>query len=219
MKKQVFLQLLIAVAACFLAVFVFMYVDAVQSGTTVDKIFATWCTLFAPKGLVDVRALLLALTSMEDWLLLIVAFLFLFGIPAFFTRKKDELQMLSFTWLVGILAIFAGNFYTRSMSCGYLLFMFVLLLLGTGIQAMFSKSVINKEEVIKEIIKEVNKDIKREERKPMVESEIKKDIKFIENPLPLPKKHIKKKMDYKKEVTSDQMCYDIEVPETDDFDL
>ncbi|TCL59902.1 hypothetical protein EDD76_10391 [Kineothrix alysoides] len=49
--------------------------------------------------------------------------------------------------------------------------------------------------------------------------EIKKEIKFIENPLPLPKKHVKKDMDYAIEVLSEQMDYDISPKENDDFDI
>ncbi len=252
---QVFLQLLLAVAGCFLTVFVFMYVDAKLCGSTVDKIFLTYCTLFAPKGQVDVLELFLALTSIEKYLLLLIVFMFLFGIPAFFTKKKEEIQMLSFLWMLGISVIYAGNFNARGMNSEYLLFMSVLLLLGTGIQAMFlgdgikqektemslvntemmkeaeinkaaiseavvSKAVVSKAVVSNSVINkaEINKKIK-EEREPKVETEIKQTIKYIENPLPLPKKHVKKKMDYHREVTSDQMHYDIEVSEADDYDL
>lgn len=49
--------------------------------------------------------------------------------------------------------------------------------------------------------------------------ETKKEIKLIENPLPLPKKHVKKTMDYRFEPEPEFMKYDIEVKENDDFDL
>lgn len=42
---------------------------------------------------------------------------------------------------------------------------------------------------------------------------------FIENPLPLPKKHVKKEMDYQYPVEDKDMKYDVEVDETDDFDI
>lgn len=42
---------------------------------------------------------------------------------------------------------------------------------------------------------------------------------FIENPLPLPKKHVKKEMDYQYPVAEKDMKYDVEVPEQDDFDI
>lgn len=42
---------------------------------------------------------------------------------------------------------------------------------------------------------------------------------FLENPLPLPKKHEKRTMDYQYEVTEEQMKFDLEVNENDDFDI
>lgn len=44
-------------------------------------------------------------------------------------------------------------------------------------------------------------------------------VQFIENPLPLPKKHVKKSMDYSFVPDKDQMHYDLEVDENDDFDI
>lgn len=46
-----------------------------------------------------------------------------------------------------------------------------------------------------------------------------REIKYIENPLPLPKKHVKKKMGYALEINDDQMDFDIEISDDDDFDL
>lgn len=47
-----------------------------------------------------------------------------------------------------------------------------------------------------------------------------KPIKFIENPLPLPKKHVKKEMNYAFEPTPDQMHYDLNNYQIDDdYDL
>ena len=42
---------------------------------------------------------------------------------------------------------------------------------------------------------------------------------FIENPLPLPKKHVKREMDYAYPVAEEDMKFDIEVDEEDDFDI
>lgn len=42
---------------------------------------------------------------------------------------------------------------------------------------------------------------------------------FIENPLPLPKKHEKKELDYQYYVPEHKMKYDIEVAENDDFEI
>lgn len=42
---------------------------------------------------------------------------------------------------------------------------------------------------------------------------------FIENPLPLPKKHVRREMDYEYPVAQEDMKFDIEVDEADDFDI
>lgn len=42
---------------------------------------------------------------------------------------------------------------------------------------------------------------------------------FIENPLPLPKKHVRKELDFQYEVPEDKMKFDIDIKEGDDFDI
>ncbi len=44
-------------------------------------------------------------------------------------------------------------------------------------------------------------------------------VQLIDNPLPLPKKHVKKELNYKVQPQDEMMCFDIEVSENDDFDL
>jgi hypothetical protein len=44
-------------------------------------------------------------------------------------------------------------------------------------------------------------------------------IRYIENPLPLPKKHVKKEMDYQYPVEDKDMKYDVEVDDGDDYDI
>jgi hypothetical protein len=44
-------------------------------------------------------------------------------------------------------------------------------------------------------------------------------IHYIENPLPLPKKHVKKEMDYQYPVAEADMKYDVEVDDADDYDI
>lgn len=50
-------------------------------------------------------------------------------------------------------------------------------------------------------------------------AEDKPKVKLIENPLPLPKKHVKREMTYAKEVEGAEMEFDISVAEDDDFDI
>ncbi len=50
-------------------------------------------------------------------------------------------------------------------------------------------------------------------------SEEPKKPRYFENPLPLPKKHVKREMDYQYPVEEKDMKYDVEVSEDDDFDI
>ncbi len=60
----------------------------------------------------------------------------------------------------------------------------------------------------------------KNENEHIPEREVPKPIKFIENPLPLPKKHVKKEMNYAFEPSSDQMHYDLNNYRfDDDYDL
>ena len=49
--------------------------------------------------------------------------------------------------------------------------------------------------------------------------EVPKQVKFIDNPMPLPKKHVKKAIEYSVEPPEELMDFDIEISEEDDFDL
>lgn len=51
------------------------------------------------------------------------------------------------------------------------------------------------------------------------EEEKEKPIQFIPNPLPVPKKHVHKELDYAKEVDADDLKFDVEIDDTDDFDI
>lgn len=66
--------------------------------------------------------------------------------------------------------------------------------------------------IMQEMIEEINQTVektKEAEEKP----------RFIENPLPLPKKHVKREMDYQYPVEEKDLNYDVEVSENDDYDL
>ncbi len=46
-----------------------------------------------------------------------------------------------------------------------------------------------------------------------------KKVNFIPNPLPVPKRHVRRELDFGKEVADEDMKYDIEVSADDDFDI
>lgn len=54
---------------------------------------------------------------------------------------------------------------------------------------------------------------------PINSNEPVKKVEFIENVLPIPKKHVKKSFDYKFETSEDMLKYDIDISDDDDFDI
>ena len=80
------------------------------------------------------------------------------------------------------------------------------------------------EELSEKVKEHITEEIKLEIKEPISEdvkdAVVTKPIKFIENPLPLPKKHVKKEMNYAFEPTPDQMHYDLNNYRfDDDYDL
>lgn len=73
-----------------------------------------------------------------------------------------------------------------------------------------------KAKVMQAVIEQINAEADLEEPEA---AEQPQKPRFIENPLPLPKKHVKKDMDYQYPVEEKDMKYDIEVSEHDDFDI
>ena len=91
------------------------------------------------------------------------------------------------------------------------------------------KAVSIEEDSITGVVEEMTKEPEQENLEVSVAVEIKqkpqetespKPVKFIENPLPLPKKHVKKEMNYAFEPEADQMHYDLNnYSVDDDYDL
>lgn len=54
---------------------------------------------------------------------------------------------------------------------------------------------------------------------PAVTEELPEKPRFLENPLPLPKKHEKRTMDFQYEVREEMLKFDVETEEDDDFDI
>lgn len=89
--------------------------------------------------------------------------------------------------------------------------------------AMIAAGLLPAEETKKHAEKEeMKKQSEKEETKKQAEKEVavpQQHTQFIENPLPVPKKHVKKEMDYEFLVPEDKMHYDIEEPDKNYFDI
>lgn len=78
-----------------------------------------------------------------------------------------------------------------------------IVLAGLGLQnCLFG----DKAKVVQAVIEEINHTVETKNG-------------YIENPLPLPKKHVKREMEYGYEVEEKDMKYDVDVPDGDDFEI
>ncbi len=138
--------------------------------------------------------------------IIIVAFL-VFGACSFWFQRcmgNRKVWLFAAILLAGMqcFGISAGEYFN-----GYaLLYLLFLILAGCGIADVFLEKP-QKAEGVKEDFDMAVIDMDAPKNKA-ANQDVVQEIEFIENPLPLPKKHVKKVMDY-----------DIEVSDDDDFDL
>ncbi len=145
---------------------------------------------------------------------------------AFLLKKGNSsyLYMLS----VLVLAAFV-SFGSQNMSYQMIATAYWAMLAAIGVTSIMTIKQKAREEAVV-TVSQITGETKEKQEKTEDESveteserpengEEKKQIQFIENPLPLPKKHVKKTMDYKFEPEEHLMKYDIEVSDDDDFDL
>lgn len=182
------------------------WIDALITHTTFESVFMTWWNLyfreFALKGIIAGPDL-----SMTGNLLGCIGALCLSF--AFFYKREVRCCLYMFSLLV---LSFGVSFGTANMSYQLLATVYWAILAATGVVSVTTKK--QKPEEAAVTVKEVAGDT-NENR----DGDDKKEIQFIENPLPLPKKHVKKTMGYQFEPEEHLMKYDIEVKDDDDFDL
>ncbi len=210
--------LIVIVAALFFAVS--LWIDSIMNQVSYGKVFQVWSSLFQYKGLISLNELKLILPGMNKisiWMTLAIALFAMLGIPGFFVIKKTEIQLLWFVMALGGITLWACEFHYAGMTGEQLIFFILAALSGAGLQTVSRRKHLE-EEVELPMEQTILKDNGDEVDSSLTEPE-KPQIQYIENPLPLPKKTVKKTMDYKIEVDLEQMKYDIEMNENDDFDI
>lgn len=122
----------------------------------------------------------------------------------FFRSGKEQNFML---WLLLCILIAPTPLAVSGVHAFGMLSLYIWgVLAGLGLQnSIFGGKV----KLMQETIEEINTTAQEPVQKP----------RFIENPLPLPKKHVKKEMDYQYQVPEEKMKYDVEVSQQDDYDI
>lgn len=228
-----FVQSVLLFAFMLITVFLLLYAGAGQNGLSVERIFHTWITLSLPKQADSfsfkrfAAAFFSDRNRMELWMLTAGTFAGLFGIPAFFIKRKTERQALWVLLSAVFFLLWTVGFQEVGGGYGYLFFVTATAAFGAGIQVMLAaveptKTVVEeKQEVLEVKQKPEQEEEKEKEKSPEKPSENPpvKEIHFIENPLPLPKKHERRVLGYGKEITPDLLDFDIQISDSDDYDI
>ncbi|MDE7353025.1 MAG: hypothetical protein K2O06_08230 [Acetatifactor sp.] len=212
--------------------------DSCLSGKSFQGVAGAWYRLYEP------GAFRLPVTGGESgalyWEALILAGLMAFGIFSFWiNRQKERMSIYAAGMCLVILGMCFGIF-TEEMPGSLLLYLLMTLLAGIGLGGCFPEEGAWETPGIEEVpdarktpgIEEVSgtEEVTGIEKMSYVQDTgedvsaletagEEKKVQFIDNPLPLPKKHQKRVLDYHLEDTGEGEEFDYFVDENDDFDI
>lgn len=182
---------------------------------SVSALMGTWYASLAGG---NYTALLHSPTMTEYWITIPVYLLAFFALFSASEKglSKGAVWILPLSFLV--LTEFVSNVVLQEQG---LRFLFFGILAGYGILSMLYAEPKEEPE-----IQETEESLKGEEEAAPVYNVLKKTEEerpgpgeYLENPLPVPKRHVKKEMDYAFEPTPEQMYFEVPVADNDDFDV
>lgn len=182
--------------------------DAALSGSSFGSIWNTWSGLLSWRG----SAWILQGPESDPIAGAALCFGNMLLATGFWFHKEQKQDVWILLWLVAA-AYYAG----AAGSFGYrILFAFAwAALAGLGIASMgISREAgeKGKTKVPELVLEDMDQEDEEEEKEES-------GVKLIENPLPLPKKHVRREMDFDRLVEWEKMKFDIPVDESDDFDI
>ena len=194
-------------------------VDALVSGQSFGSALQVWFQLYRPGNFLMPATYGMQDSRVESLVLLQLMALAIYSF--WFEKKRDQLTVYMLAACAVILAGCLGMF-TQEMPGTLFLYLLFVIMAGIGLQQCFDGGVALKTQIAQEGGQEVwEREIQEreeQERQRQYKNEYdaladkeppeKKEIKYLENPLPLPKKHEKK-----------VLGYDYPVAEDDDFDI
>lgn len=203
-------------------------VDALASGKFFGNVLWAWYRLYQPAF--SMAAVESTVLGNSIWGFVDV-FLLLGGMAAgcfsFWCSKKNTRQGVWIALAVTLTGLLVWQMEKANAGSEAYLYIVFTVLAGVGIEAVFVKE--KAAEVLPEVQTTVDEatavtetEVVAEAAEPVSEtaSELKlqSKIQFLENPLPVPKKHMPKTLDYRLQGEDDDQ-FDLDVSEEDDFDI
>lgn len=197
------LFMLVSAAAFFVLL---IFCDSILSNTTFMGVLNAWIITY---GSVAFHTRML--TGEINIELPILICLVSFGVFSFWRRKHTERFSIWVFMVCAVCLLHFSSITPDNMDGSYLLYVLLAALSAVSMTELFYRqedrgAVMVQTMEAEEIMTE-----------PVME--MKSTVQLIENPLPLPKKHVKKVLDYAIEPEADRMDYDIEVADTDNYDI
>lgn len=221
------LRLFLFMSALLFTVLAFMGMFVLDAGVCqlpMGEVTRSWFALYAVHLPVDY---LLYQTDISLWECFVPVILSSWLVMAFWNRKEEENAA---PWIL-LMILLAPTPLARVGVLPYQVYAIFLwgVLAGIGLQQSFViQNVVTEAPAAgtsaaeTSVTQKVIMQAKEEEAAMPVQEETSKPApvpRFLENPLPLPKKHEKRVMDYEYEVPEEKMKFDIECTQDDDFDL
>lgn len=216
-RKRLRDRLFFALAGCFAGFFGAIALDALVSGISFYRGLTGWIKPYLhPLAFsLNTRANFLSISGKNS-----LFFIFLFVMAAFvvFSYKRGGREQIFSIWLLPCILVAPAFLFdfTVAGSCSLTLF-FWYTIAAIGLQSVVFDG---RAKLMQAKIEEINAAAEPIPATaiPAADAAVQKP-RFLENPLPVPKKHVKKEMDYDYPVAPEMMHFDLELAEGDDFSL
>lgn len=205
------LRFLVTLVSCLAAFFILIGVDAATSGVSPERSLYVWAYPYLQIG--DTMTRLGELYGN----VLFCALLFLpaaFLVFEFFRSGKEQDHSIWLFFCLLFTPFLFWEFWTVELSGLSLFFWSVAAAIGVK-NCLFG----GKAEVVQAKIEEINAAAAPIPMAAESAAASPQKPRFLENPLPVPKKHVKKEIDYDYPIASEMMHFDLELENGDDFPL
>lgn len=213
--------------SCSVGFVLLMLADSLASAKKWTDVILAWWKLYSPSAMELPAVLDLKNSDIELLLLLLFMAIGIFSYWCSFVRERQSLWI----WFSFSLVLLQCFGMTTPEVDGYLyLYIAFAVLAGVGLASMLDRGVVtdDTEKMMEKITAETLSAQRGVKVRGSVETEGMESepaapetpkISFIENPMALPKKHVKKVLDYDRELREGQEDYDLIVEDNDDYDL
>lgn len=201
------------VAFCILAFLigfiVCVFVDSYISGKSIRGVLTAWFALYRPA---EFSLPVVYTPAGAIWECIPLFGMMALGIFSFWRDRKRDYSGIYAAGVCSVILASCVGVFTEEMQGNLWLFLLFAILAGTGAEMCIRKlpdAVVEKKQMDKrESVMQEEKDSISEQKRG-----------YIENPLPLPKKHEKRVMDYVVNEKKDEDDFDIDIVDGDDFDI